>query len=162
MFQINRSLLSFGVLAMMMVACAPATPPGLTEADQNEIQATTEQALAIANGSRDWGQYVDVYYSPDAILMPPNQEIVRGRDAIAAFFENYPPFTDLQFTAVEVDGAGDIAYVYGNYSLMVTLPGEEQPVPDIGKYIEIWERQGDGHWKLKLDIFNSDVPLPEG
>jgi ketosteroid isomerase-like protein len=61
-----------------------------------------------------------------------------------------------------VDGAADIAYVYGNYSLMLTLPGEEQPVPDRGKYLEVWRRQGDGSWKLALDIFNSDVALPEG
>jgi ketosteroid isomerase-like protein len=146
----------------MVVACAPSAPPGFTEADRAEIQATTDQALSIANGSRDWGQYAEVYYSPDAILMPPNQEVIQGRDAIAAFFEGYPPFTDLTFTPVEVDGAGDIAYVYGIYSLMLILPGEEQPVPDNGKYIEIWKRQVDGTWKLALDIFNSDVPLPEG
>ena len=162
MFLLNRQLLPIGALVLMAAACAPATVPGFTEADLAEIQATTEQALAIANSSRDWGQYVNVYYAPNAIVMPSNQEVVRGRDAIAAFFENYPPFTDLQFTSVEVDGGEDIAYVYGTYSLMLTLPGEEQPVPDRGKYIEIWRRQEDGSWKIELDIFNSDLPLPEG
>jgi ketosteroid isomerase-like protein len=109
----------------------------------------------------DGTTHAEVYYSLDAVLMPPNQEVIRGREAIASFFEDYPPFTDLVFTPVEVDGAGDIAYVYGNYSLMVTPPGEEQPISDFGKYIEIWKRQRDGSWKLALDIFNSDVPLPE-
>ena len=162
MFPSCRWMLAFGSLALMASACAPSALPEFTEADRSEIQATTDQALSIANGARDWGQYAEVYYAPDAILMPPNQAVIVGREAIAAFFEGYPPFTDLRFTPVEVDGAGDIAYVYGTYSLMMTLPGEEQPIPDNGKYIEIWRRQGDGTWKLRLDIFNSDVTQPGG
>jgi ketosteroid isomerase-like protein len=34
-------------------------------------------------------------------------------------------------------------------------------VEDRGKYLEIWKRQADGSWKVALDIFNSDLPLPE-
>jgi ketosteroid isomerase-like protein len=147
---------------MMVVACAPAAPPGITEADRAEIRTTTEEALAIANSSRDWAQYAQIHYAPDAIVMPPNEEVVRGRDAIASWFENFPPFEGLQFNQVEFDGAGDIAYVYGTYSMIVTLPDAEEPVPDRGKYIEIWRRQDDGSWKIVLDIFNSDLPLPEG
>jgi ketosteroid isomerase-like protein len=162
MFAFNRRLLTIGALALTAAACAPSTLSDFTEADQNEIRVTTDQALAIANGSKDWGQYAEVYYSPDAIVMPPNQGVVQGHEAIIAFFEEFPPFTDLTFTTVEVDGAGDIAYVYGIYSMLVMLPDEEEPVPDNGKYIEIWKRQANGSWKLALDIFNSDVPLPEG
>lgn len=66
--------------------------------------------------------------------------------------------TDIQFDIVEVGGAGDIAYVYGKYSLTMAPEGKE-PVKDIGKYIEIWNRQPDGSWKVALDIFNSDLPL---
>ena len=46
--------------------------------------------------------------------------------------------------------------------MVMTLPGVEGPIPDHGKYIEIWRRQSDGSWKVALDIFNSDLPLPEG
>ena len=162
MFLSNRPLLTICAFGMMVVACAPAAPPGLTEADRAEIRTTTEEAVAIANSSRDWAQYAQIYYAPDAIVMPPNEEVVRGRDAIASWFENFPPFEDLQFNQVEFDGAGDIAYLYGTYSMIVTLPDAEEPVSDRGKYIEIWRRQEDGSWKIMLDIFNSDLPLPVG
>jgi ketosteroid isomerase-like protein len=66
----------------------------------------------------------------------------------------------MQFDQVEVDGAGDIAYVYGKYSMTITSE-EGEPVQDSGKYIEIWKRQADGTWKVSLDIFNSDLPIPE-
>lgn len=161
MFSSRSRVLVLCSITAMASACAPGAPPGLTEADRAAIQATTNEALAIANGSRDWEQYVAVYYAPDAAVLPSNVEVLRGREALVAFFANYPPFEDLQFTEVEVDGAGDLAYVYGTYSLTLTLPGME-PEPDRGKYIEIWRRQADGSWKVALDIFNSDLPLPEG
>ena len=94
--------------------------------------------------------------------MPPNGEAVRGRDAIIAWNENFPPYDDLQFTQVEVDGSGDMAFVYGTYSMVMTVSEGEEPANDRGKYIEIWRRQADGSWKVALDIFNSDMPIPEG
>jgi uncharacterized protein (TIGR02246 family) len=121
-----------------------------------------EEALAISNTSGDLVQYANLYYAPDAVVMPPNGEAVRGRDAIIAWNENFPPYDDLQFTQVEVDGSGDMAYVYGTYSMAMTVSEGEEPANDRGKYIEIWRRQADGSWKVALDIFNSDMPLPEG
>jgi ketosteroid isomerase-like protein len=69
--------------------------------------------------------------------------------------------SNIEFNQVEMDGAGDMAYVYGTYSMMLAMPGMEEPVPDHGKYIEIWRRQEDGSWRLARDIFNSDLPLAE-
>ena len=92
-------------------------------------------------------------------------EAVKKVDPIgshASWFENFPPFEDMQLNQVEVDGAGDIAYVYGTFSMILMLPDVEEPVPDAGKYIEIWRRQADGSWKIVMDIFNSDLPVPEG
>jgi ketosteroid isomerase-like protein len=144
-----------------LAACAPA-PPDFTEADQAEIRATTEAALAIANGSADWGEYTEIYYSADALFMPPNSEAVRGREAIAGFMAGFPPLEDFQLNPAEVAGSGDIAYVRGNYVLVMRPPGSEAAVTDRGKYVEIWRRQADGAWRLAIDIFNSDVPLPKG
>jgi ketosteroid isomerase-like protein len=34
-----------------------------------------------------------------------------------------------------------------------------KPVPDHGKYVTVWQKQGDA-WKVIVDCFNSDEPLP--
>lgn len=156
----SRAVQAMAALAWL-AACAPPTP-GFTEDYRAEIRATTEAALAIANGSADWGEYAEVYYSADALFMPPNSEAVRGREGIAGFMAGFPPLEDFQLNAAEVDGSGDIAYVRGSYVLVMRPPGSEEAITDRGKYVEVWRRQADGAWKLAIDIFNSDVPLPAG
>jgi len=162
MFLLSRRVMSLNVLGLIVASCTTAPPPGFTDADRAQIRTTVEEALEITNTSGDQVQYANLYYAPDAVVMPPNGEAVRGREAIIAWNENFPPYEDLRFTQVEVDGAGDIAYVYGTYSMTTAVSDVGEPVVDRGKYIEIWRRQEDGSWKVALDIFNSDMPLPEG
>ena len=122
------------------------------------IREATAVAMQMGRETTDWVAYTEHYYAPEAVVLPPNTEAVRGREEIISFFDAFPPITDFQFDQVEVGGARDIAYVYGRYSLTMAAEGEE-PVQDTGKYIEIWKRQPDGSWKVALNIFNSDLPL---
>ena len=153
-------LIVLNVLVVALLGCQPKAPAELTYADIEAIRQATAVTLQMARETTDWEAYCEHYYAPDAVVLPPNTEAVRGRENISSFFETFPPITDMQFDIVEVGGAGDIAYVYGKYSMTMTPEGEE-PVQDIGKYIEVWKRQPDGSWKVALDIFNSDLPLAE-
>ena len=84
---------------------------------------------------------------------------MQSRTAIAASVKSGPVMSDLVLTQVNVDGRGDLAYVRGNYSLKVLLPGAKTPIPDKGKYIEIWHKGTDGSWKTSKVIYNSDNPV---
>jgi len=145
---------------VLLSACGqpPASPaaPVFGQEDQAAIRTTTEAALAIANGSQDWDEYVAVYYAPDATVLPPNAEAVHGRAAISAFLAAFPPITTFTAEMVTVEGNGDLAYVHGRYHLDMSTP--DGPQADDGKYIEVWKRQADGSWKIAYDIFNSDLP----
>jgi ketosteroid isomerase-like protein len=33
-------------------------------------------------------------------------------------------------------------------------------VTDHGKYVAVWKKQADGNWKVAVDIWNTDLPLP--
>jgi ketosteroid isomerase-like protein len=33
-------------------------------------------------------------------------------------------------------------------------------IMDDGKYSTVWKKQADGSWKLAVDMFNSNTPLP--
>jgi ketosteroid isomerase-like protein len=146
-------------IAVLFCGCQPAPIPGLSAADQQAIRQTTDQAIKIANSSADWNAYTKLYYAQDAIVNPPNALAIKGHDAIIAMFKSFPAISDFKVEFLEVNGAGNIAYVYGTYSMVLTPPGGK-PESDKGKYVEVWKRQADGSWKVAIDTFNSDLPLP--
>jgi ketosteroid isomerase-like protein len=54
---------------------------------------------------------------------------------------------------------GDTAYEVGAYMMRLQPPGAAV-VNGTGKYVVVWQRQGDGAWKLAVDIWNTDLPMP--
>ena len=63
-------------------------------------------------------------------------------------------------TKVDVAGAGDMGYSSGVYQLSFKDPSG-RTISDKGKYITIWKKEAGGKWKVAMDIFNSDLPLPQ-
>jgi len=128
-----------------------------TSEDRTGIETATAAALAIANGSRDWNRYCEVFYAADATLSLPHMEPVVGRPAIADFLkEGFPGMTSFDLRTVSLEGCGDLAYVQGTYHLSLTTP--DGPVADHGNFLCIWKRQSDGSWKNSRYVSNSSVP----
>lgn len=96
-------------------------------------------------------------YAPDAVILPPNQPAVFGRDAIRATHQELFAEGDfkIDIEALETVIDGQLAYVAGRYR-MWTGDGD---LVDRGKYIEIW-RPVDGEWMIYRDIYNSSIALP--
>lgn len=46
----------------------------------------------------------------------------------------------------------DTAHDYGYYGGRVSRRGEESEFQ--GKYVIVWEKGGDGQWRMKVDIWN--------
>ena len=62
-------------------------------------------------------------------------------------------------SAVDVAASGDLGYSIGTYQFQMLMP-DGSPMSDHGKYTTIWKKQTDGSWKVAVDIYNSDVPMP--
>jgi ketosteroid isomerase-like protein len=154
----TRSSLPAAALVLFLGACQPAAPATLSDADRGAIEAQ-EQNFARLALSHGLDSLVNGYYSDDAILLAPNAPAATGHAAILAVLNAYPPFTTFQIKTAEINGSGNNAWVRGNYN-MVMAPPNAAPIPDSGKYLEIWQKQTDGTWKATRDMFNSDVPLP--
>jgi len=146
--------------AVVLLTAGYCEPAGLSDADKAAIDSVVVHALEIANGSKDWMAYASAYYAEDGMMMPPNGEPVQGFAAIAAEFEAMPPFSDLTFETLEIEGACDMAWARGKFTVVWMIPGMD-PMPDEGSYLEIWKRQADGSWRVARDVFNSDMPMPE-
>ncbi len=93
-------------------------------------------------------------YTEDCAMLAPNQSTVRGRQAIETLFKGFIDEVGgtVSHEIVEVAEAGDLAYQWGTYTL------ESGEVSDAGQLVEIFNRQADGSWKIRLSIFNSDNP----
>ena len=130
----------------------------VSQADIGKINEVTE-AFVKAALTRNWAALAGLYVD-DAVLNPANNPGVKGRAAIKAWFENFPPLTSFKATNVKVDGQGDLAYVLGVYSMTIAPPGAPAPINDTGKYVEIRRKQPDGKWLIAVDMFSSDLPAP--
>ena len=101
-------------------------------------------------------------YTEDACLLPPNSEMIRGKQATQDFWGTVMKqmgLKDVILTTVELSGSEDMANEIGNYTLKIQPEGQE-PVEDKGKYVVVWKRTPEG-WKLQWDIWNSSLPPPE-
>jgi ketosteroid isomerase-like protein len=149
---------ALSLAAMSLAACQAAPPAGLSDADKAALRQNDKAITDAANG----GNFAAAisFYQEDAGLLPPNSAVAQGREQIQKWMAGNPPISGFTIDSVDVDGRGDLAYVRGNYALTLTPPGAAA-IHDRGKFVEIWRRQADGAWKIKWDIFNSDLPPPQ-
>jgi len=89
-------------------------------------------------------------YTDDAYLMPPQADLVRGRDGIQQFWKGASgQVGDMKLTTVDVKPFGtDAAREIGTFSLK-TKGQQQQEV--VGKYVVLWQKVG-SDWKLATDL----------
>ncbi len=86
----------------------------------------------------------DVRPCSNGAAYPPNEPAVKGRAAIRAWLEKFPPITEFKLSNVKVEGCEDLAYVLATYTMTIAPPGAPGPVKDSGKYVSVVRRQADG------------------
>jgi uncharacterized protein (TIGR02246 family) len=101
------------------------------------------------------------FYTDDAISLPSYEPMWRGKSAILEGnkkdFKSGFKYRTFNAKTTDFFGSGDITYEIGTYELSFTLPNMTAEMQDHGKYVNIWQKQSDGSWKLKADTWNSDV-----
>jgi uncharacterized protein (TIGR02246 family) len=101
------------------------------------------------------------HFTKDAILLPENTDMQRGRDTIQKWFAGWLPTTTVQefeATSMDVTVVGSTAYEVGTHRMTLTPQGSP-PISMQGKYLMVWERATDGQWRILRDMFNTSAPL---
>jgi len=150
------SLLILMLAVPFLVSCT--TAPQDTEMIGREFQALDRQfAAAIDRGDAAAAAGL---YTEDARFLPPNSDVVIGRDAIQAVMRGMieSGAHDIQFMQAEVHVMGEMAYDRGEVQISVQ-PEKGEPMMSKSKYVCIWTREN-GEWKIDVCIFNSSEPLP--
>jgi len=100
---------------------------------------------------------VGAFYTDDALLLPPSHPMVRGRDAIVAFWEGAARIQDLVFEPTEIKMLGDTAFREAG-NLLVVRRGRGREMRNVpAKYVSLWLKI-DGAWKLESSIWNGTEP----
>ena len=161
------------------LACAPegapsagrAAPPRRAAAtadvtDTQEVRRALEHigvqlAEALRRGD---AAAVTAHYTEDAVGYYPNEEAVRGREALRARLAGLlgtVQVLEARHAPDEVQVFGDVALEAGRYTytLQPRQPGQA-PLTDRGKYLIEWRRGADGVWRVRRDMDNSSLPGP--
>ena len=97
---------------------------------------------------------VNALYTEDAVQLPPDRDMIRGRQKIKEFHSAgvQMGFEDAVMTGRELSVSGDIACEIGNYTEKFHPKGKE-PFEVKGKYLIVFKRMADD-WKIHREIWN--------
>jgi ketosteroid isomerase-like protein len=145
-----------GAVSVAAASCAGGKPGDeFTMKDQASIRERNE-AFVKAFNDKDVAQVLGLY-SENSVFMPPNQPIIRGREALKTFYDDLikSGATGLKLNVAEVSGHGPLAYQSGTYEMETkAVHGSGR---DRGKYLFVLRRMAD-KWRYEYAMWNSDLP----
>jgi len=153
-----RRLAVLSLLALA-AACQPAPPKVDTAAEEAAIRAQVT-AFNAAVAAYD-GPALAAIYTPDAILLAPNQGRLQGTADITQFFQGMKQVQAqmvLTPVAIEVAASGDLALEEGTWNTTIPMPNGGT-FTDNGKYLVGWKKVN-GTWLIQIDSWNSDNAAP--
>jgi ketosteroid isomerase-like protein len=121
-------------------------------------QAAADGWVAAFNSGDAAG--LALMYSPDAKILPPDQPIVSGPEAIADFWKAFNPGNvRIEISEVETMRLGEYWFREGTFTGLYPNEGE----PRVGKFIELWEKV-DSAWLIHRHMWSSNgqQTLPSG
>src|SRR4051812_6651575 len=148
-----KSILAAGVSAVLIAGAATPQPATRSAPSPLDVLVSTEFAFAQAatrKGIRD--SFLE-YFADDAIAFSPApvSAIARLRSRPGRPFSEY----ELRWEPREGDVAasGELGWLTGPSTFIDhTSPN---PAPQHGNYLSIWRREGDGPWRVFIDIGSS-------
>jgi len=101
------------------------------------------------------------FFAEDAMTLSPDQEPVRGREALRRYYEaafKREPHPDLVVTSIRSEQSGDLLYESGRWTQSLPMPdGKSQQFT--GYYLSIYKKIVSG-WKTVTSTFNLLQALP--
>jgi uncharacterized protein (TIGR02246 family) len=139
--------------SMVSFTTAPADP---SKADTPTFTANGKHWMEAFNNHD--AESLAALYTQDAVLLPPNEPAVFGRDAIKADHQELFAMGNFKIDIEPLETVidGQLAYVAGRYRMWT----DDGDLVDRGKYIEIW-RAVNGEWLIHRDMYNSSIEFAE-
>ncbi|MGA8073024.1 MAG: DUF4440 domain-containing protein [Candidatus Acidiferrales bacterium] len=164
----SRNFTGFAiVLAICLVAAACSSAPTQPSVQVPPPVDPAAIEKQIRSMDADWSHAANLgdvetcisYYADEGLLLEPNAPVVTGKEAFRKSWTAMvtgPQYVSLTFasTKVTVAQAGDMAWDIGTYEL-TTKDKDGKASKEAGKYVEVWQKQVDGSWKVAVDTYNA-------
>ncbi len=137
-------------------SCQASTDTPLSDADIEAVRNTVEGYVeAVRQGA--WDE-ATAYFADDAVRLPNGAPAERGKAAIRDHFNVVDSVPEWIVHAVEIEGAGDLAY-FRFFSTITAYVGDgAEPFSYTGKQFGVAQRQTNGTWLIVTDMWNADSP----
>src|SRR4029434_5549632 len=124
-----------------------------------------EAKRAIDKGNAEWieawekgnPEMLAAIFTDDGVMLSQDGKVFKGRQQILehqkAAMQSVTRPIKVSVITVKIWLDGDAAYETGKYKYEYTEKGK--PTTEEGRYVTMWKRQGDGSWKLDMDM---DIP----
>jgi ketosteroid isomerase-like protein len=104
-------------------------------------------------------------FSDDAVVMPPNDSALFGKEEIRSWWEEY--FQSFRVTSsVETERdltvAGNQAFERSSFSVTINPKEPGDSIHDDIRALTVWIYDADGGWKISHQIWNSTKPVGSG
>jgi len=120
----------------------------------------TDREFSQASAEHGAAEAFRLYLAENALQLPARQEPVRGRENIFNSMKSAGDDYTLTWEPVEGDVAqsGEMGYTWGKYTLS-SIDDFGAVKKSYGKYLNVWQKDADGAWKVLIDIGNQS---PDG
>lgn len=124
------------------------------------------EAAALLKRDAEWAETASAgkdvekivsFWSDDALVVPPGQPLVEGKDAIRSFVAEslkIPGFK-IHWVSEKVSFSPDGRLAYMRATNETTVPGPDGKLMTIrGRGVTVWRRDADGQFRCVVDIWN--------
>ena len=144
----RRLLFTFIVL----LVCGTVSAADVSADFKSAVESAAKE-FSAAIAAKDPGR-LGALYANDAIAFPPNQDMVKGKEAIQLFWKGLiDAGMTVKLEIVELEDEDDLGVEVGKF----VINGPDGKTADQGKYVVVWKEEN-GTWKLYRDIWNSSLP----
>jgi ketosteroid isomerase-like protein len=153
------------VILLVLLVTLSTLPAAFAQTSKkpDPLRARLEQMAKTFADAYNRGDFKTTvsFYAEDAIVFPPDSDVVTGLPAIEAFWRGARDsgMKSFQLETLDAQSSGNLAVETGK-ALVQVQPEGQAPSAQTVKYIVVWKKQKDGNWKIIRDIWNSMAAAP--
>ena len=126
---------------------------------------TKAEGERLMQRSRDWSRLAATdsvekilsYYADDAVMMPPGQPPLKGKNAIREMVSGASKIPGFKISweplSVEISKSGDMGYMIEQNQITMN-DSLGKPITEFNKSVTVWRKEADGSWKNIVDMWN--------